>query len=359
MKKISLILLGSFYLTIARAQQPIDSIKKIEEEDFSQYANVEVATSNVVTKKYCSQKIVGLSPAKLISIGYDYVGNNELGLDTFDNIYGNQATILNNSGVRLAANFPVISNNKMILNLGFSYLDFKYRFKEPINNIHPFNYTLAKNGLRSYGLNGTLFKPLNETHFLILQSSLDLNGDFALTEFPISEALKVSGALLYGFKPHERLQYAFGVTRTYRAGEVNYLPIFLYNYTFKNKKWGIEMLLPARANVRYTFNARNMLFAGFELEGNSYALTKMTNDFNLIQYKNLQLRRSEIRARITYERSLYKFIWISLQAGYRINYNMNIDNGEFYRGFGDKPYLLNNSLSSALYFNFSLNLVSP
>lgn len=359
MKRISLVLLGVFYFTLANAQQPIDTAKTTEEEDFSQYANVEVATSTVVTKKYCSQKIVGLSPAKLISIGFDYVSSNELGLDTFENIYGNQVTILNNTGVRLAANFPVISNNKMILNLGFSYLDFKYQFKEPVNNIHPLNYTLAKNGLRSYGLNGTLFKPLNETSFIIAQTSFDLNGDFNLTEFPGSEALKVSGALLYGFKPHERRQYAFGVTRTYRAGEVNYLPIFLYNYTFKNKKWGIEMLLPARANVRYTFNARNMLFAGFELEGNSYALTKMTNDFNLTQYKNLQLRRSEIRARLTYERSLYKFIWLSLQAGYRINYNMNIDNSEFYRGFGDKPYLLNNTLSSGLYFNFSLNLVSP
>lgn len=359
MKKISLILFGSLHFTIAKAQQPADSAKTTDEEDFSQYANVEVATSTVATKKYCSQKIVGLSPAKLISVGLDYVSSNELGLDTFNNIYSNQTTILNNNGVRLAANFPVISNNKMILNLGFSYLDFKYRFKEPVNNIHPLAYTLARNGLRSYGINGTLFKPLNETQFIIAQTSFDLNGDFELTEFPLIEALKVSGALLYGFKPHERLQYAFGVTRTYRAGEVNYLPIFLYNYTFKNKKWGIEMLLPARANVRYTFNARNMLFAGFELEGNSYALTKMRNDFNLTPYKNLQLRRSEIRARITYERSLYKFIWISLQAGYRINYNFNADNGEFYRGFGDKPYLLNNSLSSALYFNFSLNLVSP
>lgn len=359
MKKINLLLIGTISLLSVKAQQPPDTVKTVEEEDFSQYANVEVATSTVVSKTYCSQKIVGLSPAKLISFGFDYVSKNELGLDTFDNIYGNQATILNNSGVRLAANFPVISNNKMILNLGFSYLDFKYQFKEPVNNIHPLNYTLAKNGLRSYGINGTLFKPLNEKEFVIAQTSFDLNGDFTLSEFPVNEALKISGALLYGVKPHERRQYAFGVTRTYRAGEVNYLPVFLYNYTFKNKKWGIEMLLPARANLRYSFNARNMLFAGFELEGNSYALTKMTNDFNLINYKNLQLRRSEIRARITYERSIYKFIWLSLQAGYRINYNMSIDNGEFYRGFGDKPYLLNNTLSSALYFNFSLNLVSP
>lgn len=359
MKRISLLLFGLTSLALAKAQQPVDTSKTTEEEDFSQYANVEAATSTVVTKKYCSQKIVGLSPAKLISIGFDFVGKNELNLDTFNNVYGNKATILNNNGVRLAANFPVISNNKMILNLGFSYLDFKYQFKEPLNNIHPLNYTLAKNGLRSYGVNGTFFKPLTETSFIIAQTSFDLNGDFTLSEFPVNEALKVSGALLYGFKPHERRQYAFGITRTYRAGEVNYLPIFLYNYTFKNKKWGVEMLLPARANLRYTFNARNMLFAGFELEGNSYALTKMTSDFNLTTYKNLQLRRSEIRARITYERSLYKFIWISLQAGYRINYNMNLDNGEFYRGFGDKPYLLNNTLSSALYFNFSLNLVSP
>ncbi len=347
-----------FLFSVQLFSQQKDSIPA--EEDFSQYADVEVATSTIVVKKYCSQKIIGLSPAKLISAGYDFVFKNKLTADTLGNFLGNVDTIYNNYGVRFAANFPVISNNKLILNLGVNYLDFKYSFERPINNVHPLNYNLATYGLRSYGLNGTLFKPLNEKQFLIIQAQGDWNGDFKMNELPAGNSLKISGAAIYGFKPHDRRQYGFGVTRTYRAGEVNYIPVFLYNYTFQNRKMGFEMLLPARANFRYTINSRNMLFAGFELEGNSYFLKNIEKNYNFGLYNNVQLRRSEIRPRLTYEFSVYKFIWASVQVGYRLNYRFNIDDGEYYRAFGDEPpYLMNNSVSGAPYFNVSINLVSP
>jgi len=336
------------------AQVKTDTLK-VEEEDYSQYADVETATSKV--KRYCSQKVVGLSPAKLISIGYDLVGNNSLTSDTIGNYFDGESTINYNNGVRFAANFPVISNNKMILNLGVNYLDFKYQFKDASNYLHPLNNTLAKYGLRSYGANATLFKPLNEKQFIIAQASFDANSSSGIDEFQ-SDYLKISGAAIFGFKPHERLQYGFGVTRTYRGGGINYLPVILYNYTFVNKNWGIEMLLPARANLRYTINARNMLLAGFEVEGNSYALVKFKQEYNLL-YNNVQLHRSEIRPRLTYEFSVYKFIWLSLQAGYRLNYKFNIDEGDNYKTISDKPYVMENSLKGSYYFNLSLNLVSP
>jgi hypothetical protein len=340
-------------LNTSVAQTKSDTLKVEDEEDYSQYADVETTTSS--GKRYCSQKIVGLSPAKLISVGFDFVGPNGL-TTSFDSI-DHYSNINHNSGVRFSANFPVISNNKMILNLGVNYLDFKYQFAGFPNNSDPLTNTLANHGLRSYGANATLFKPLNEKRFIIAQVSCDANSSSPIDEFE-SKYLKISGAAIYGVKPHERLQYGFGVTRTYRGGGVNYLPVILYNYTFTNKKWGIEMLLPARANVRYTFNARNMLFAGFEVEGNSYALSKFKQEYNL-PYSNTQLHRSEIRPRLTYECSVYKFIWLSLQAGYRLSYKFNVDDGDNYKTISDQPYLMENSLKGGYYFNVSLNLVSP
>ena len=348
------LILGFGLLNNCFTQTKTDTLK-VEEEDYSLYADVETSTS--ILKRYCSQKVVGLSPAKLISIGYDFVGNNSLTSDTIGNYFDYKSNISYNNGVRFAANFPVISNNKMILNLGINYLDFKYQFDEPSNNLNPLNTTLGKYGLRSYGANATFFKPLNEKHFIIAQASFDANSSSSFDEFQ-SNYIKISGAAIIGFKPHERLQYGFGVTRTYRGGGINYLPVFLYNYTFVNKKWGIEMLLPARANLRYTINARNMLFAGFEVEGNSYALVKFKQEYNL-PYNNIQLHRSEIRPRLTYEFSVYKFIWLSMQAGYCLNYKFNIDEGDNYKTISDKPYVMENSLKGSYYFNLSLNLVSP
>jgi Domain of unknown function (DUF6268) len=328
------------------------------EEDYSQYEMAGDAATNVNTKVYCSQKVIGLSPSKLISLGFDFVGANALTADTLSQYLGKTSNIANNSGLRFLANFPVISNNKMILNFGVNYLDFKYKLDSPVEKSNPLTATLAENGLRSYGINGTLFKPFNSTRFMILQLAFDYNSADKINAAFDVKAIKTSAVAIYGVKPHERLQWGLGLSRTYRGGGVNYIPVYLYNYTFPNKKWGIEMLLPAKANVRYTLNSRNLLFAGFELEGAAYSFNLDKAKYNL-NFKRLQLERSEIRPRITYEFSLYKFIWMSVQAGYRLNYKFGVDDRDDVRLITDRPYILDNDLKNAYYFNISLNLVSP
>ena len=341
-----------FFSTVALSQTPIDTTKT-DEEDFSMYADVVDASSTNKSKVYCSQKISGLSPSKLISLGFDFVGANSIDVDTIGSYIGNTANVKYNNGLRFAANFPVISNNKMILSLGVNYLDFKYTNLNPASTTHALSNTLYKNGLRSYGINATLFKPFNAKYFGILQLAADHNNAGKIDHFH-ENALKYSGAAIFGCKPHDRLQYGIGITQSYRGGALNYFPVVLYNYTFKNKKWGVEMLLPARANVRYTINSRNLLFAGFELEGNSYYLDPMVGEYNS-GFKNLQLQRSEIRPRLTYEFSVYNFIWMSIQAGYRIGYKFNVDDVDYKAD----PLIMNNKVGGSYYFNISLNLVSP
>jgi len=325
-----------------------------EEEDYSQYENVE--TTGKPSKTYCTSKIVGISPSKLISLGYDFQSANTLNAGAYSNYNSEQAEIQYNSGLRLMANVPVIANVKWLVTLGATYAETKYKFSPQTAIISPLVSTLNDNGLNTMGLNTTIFKPLNAKTFVLAQTSFDWNGDYRLGEMPKGNQLKVSAALLVGKKKHERRMLAIGISRTYRGGQLLYVPIVLYNYTFSNRKWGFECLLPARAAVRYTVNSRNMLFAGFELEGNSYRLNNMMNEFNS-PYRALELRRSEIRTRLTYEFSVYKFLWLSVQAGYRINYKFNMDEGEFY---GRKQaFVAENKLSNPFYMMVSLNLVSP
>lgn len=350
--KYNILLISIFFSSITLAQTPVDTAKT-EEEDFSMYADVVDAPSTNKSKVYCSQKILGLSPSKLISIGFDFVGANAIEVDTMGAYFGNTADVKYNTGTRFSANFPVISNTKMILSLGINYLDFKYTVSSPVNTVHPLINALNKNGLRSYGINATLFKPFNAKLFGILQLAADHNNAGTIDQFH-ANGLKYSGAAIFGCKPHDRLQYGVGITQSYRGGALNYFPAVFYNYTFKNKKWGLEMLLPARANVRYTINPRNLLMAGFELEGNSYYMDPMIDKYNL-GYKNLQLHRSEIRPRLTYEFSIYNFIWMSIQAGYRLSYKYNVDDVDYKAD----PVIMNNKVGGSYYFNVSLNLVSP
>jgi hypothetical protein len=348
--------LGCFLLLVTSALAQPDSLLIPPEEDFSKYADVEEAP----TKRYCTSKVLGISPSRLITLAYDFQGSNTLNAGALEQFASEKADIHNNHGLRFAANFPVISNMRWLLNLGVNYLEHKYSFRGGAWQ-HPLQQSLMQNGLRSYGFNATLFKPFNETYFSIVQGMAELNGDLALSDVPSLNQTKLTASLIVGKKYHDRLMAGIGLSRAYRGGELIYVPVLLYNYTSPGKKWGIEALLPVRAHFRYTLNARNMLFAGFELEGTSYRLNNLMQANPNLVNRNIELRRSELRPRIVYDFSLYHFIWVSVQAGYRINFRNALDEGEFYRSsFGKEiPYLSENKLSNTWYGQISINLVSP
>ena len=358
--------------------QTVDSSRTpqaTEDEDFSMYDQVDFADQSA--RRYCSPKIEGLSPAKLISIGYDYQGGYGLGAGAFTNKASDSSwtpdsvNVLNSRGLRLGFNIPVVSRTNLVWQMGANYWEQRYAIEglngEPSNSSHPLIQSLQENGLRTLGVNTTLFKPLDDRRFLLFQGSADLNGDFSLPGLMPLKYLKYSAALIYGIRPNEKKQWGLGIARTYRVGELNYIPVFLFNWTDRSNKWGSEILFPARAHVRYTFNPRNMLFGGFELEGQSYRLWDSPSlmSYNL-RGEDLEIRRGEIRLRAMYEFSLKDFVWMSVQAGYRISYRYEVDRleggQEIYRAFGllsDAPYVMENRLGNPLYFQVSLNLVSP
>lgn len=342
--------------------------KNTEDEDFSMYD--EVGFVDQSAKRYCSPKIEGLSPAKLISLGFDFQGPYKMTLDTFNNNINQgspeNGNITATSGMRFACNIPVVSKTSLVWQMGANYWESGYNITNQ-NNVtsgyveNPMLKSLQNNGLRTMGVNTTLFKPLNDKNFLLFQGSADMSGDYDWNLMP-TKYLKYSAALIYGKRPSERKQWGVGLSRTYRAGELNYIPIIFFNYTDAANKWGSEVLFPARAHIRRTINSRNMVFAGYELEGQSYRLYRMES----IRNQDLEIRRAEIRLRLVYEFSLKDFLWMSIQAGYRINYRYDVDrlnNGEeIFRAFGllsKEPYIMKNSLTNPFYFNISLNLVSP
>ncbi len=322
-------------------------------EDYSMYGEVELAGG---AKRFCTSKIFDISPNKLISIGYDFQGGYRADLSGTANIPSQSLSNQRNHGLRIAANFPVISKTNILLNIGATYWEHFYNFDGAISN--PLAQSLQNYGLRTMGLNFTLFKPFNEVNFLIVNGSADVNGNYSFSDFQSINTAKISATAIYGWKKHDRLQYGFGVARAYRIGELNYFPVFLYNYTFPSRKWGVEALFPARAALRRTFNSRTLAFFGYELEGNSYLIRNGGNEFSS-GIDNLELRRSELRIRLVLERSIKDFIWFSLQAGLRYNTRFNVDSREFFRGFSGQDYFFENSLSNSMFVNFSVNLVSP
>jgi hypothetical protein len=333
-----------------------------DDEDYSSYG-----TESGV-KRYCTPKVVGLSPQRLISIGYEFAGPHSIEAAALgDNVAAQNGDVNNYMGFYLAANLPVISTHKFLLNIGMNYVGSNYSFgNDTLSN--PFLQSLNGN-IRTFGLNATIFKPLNEKHYLLGFIGGDYNGDYNFSRFQDISFLKTTVVAVFGWKFNDRFQFGFGATQTYRAGEKSLLPVIHYNFTSKNDKWGIEALLPARMHYRYAFTRRDLLLAGFEVLGNSYHLANVDNRYPaqnapgmIAGYdpNNIEFRRSEIRFRLDYMKAITDFIWISAQVGYIHAYRFNVDSGNDFRPFGsDMPYVMENRMGGAPYFQITLNLVSP
>jgi hypothetical protein len=359
-------------LICLNANAQIDSTQKTEEEDYSQYENVVIDSSAKTEKTYCNPKIFDLSPNRFISVGYDFVSNYKLTSSPIGQYDGDekpknlQSTNFKTYGLRINANIPIISKTKLLWQLGGGIIQSKYSGSklDSINSSQKILFNnLEQNGLLHTNLNTTIFKPLGVKTFMIVQGMGELNGNFGFDSKNNAanfSNIRTSLTLLLGKRPHDRLQWALGLSRTYRGGELNYIPVIMYNYTSVNRKWGTEILFPARAAYRRKFTSRSILLAGYELEGNSYRLYN-TN----LSSQNIELRRSELRIKLDYQRQLKGFVWIAIQAGLRHNITYNVDslgseNKDFFRGFfGTQKYIMLNEIGLAPYFNVSINLVSP
>lgn len=338
--------------------------------DWSLYEDLGFEDESI--KRYANAKIEGLSPAKLISFGYDFQGPygitpGELYRADGSTVAGGREMQVNStSGIRAEFNLPVISKTNLVWQIGANYWNTSYNYAEtPTTTDNPLHQTLSEHGLRTSGINTTVYKPLDEKQFILFQGSADMSGTYGSSLMP-AQYLKYSAALLWGKRPTEKKQWGVGLARTYRVGELNYIPVILYNKTSANNKWGTEALFPARVHVRRTINPRNMVFLGYELQGQSFRMYENIPGFDL-RGEDLEIRRGEIRLRAIYEFSLKNFIWMSIQAGYRINYRFDVDRlvagPDIYRAFGlidgTPAYAQINGLTNPFYVNISVNLVSP
>jgi hypothetical protein len=315
-------------------------------EDYSKYGEAD----GVI--RYCTQKVLNQTPQRIISLGYDYnAGFHMPGIrvenfgPTTQEFHVNQVNML-----RAQVNVPVISTNKLIWQLGANYWSSKYDFENNVFN-NPFVKVLQSNAMVSTGINSTIFKPLNDRNFLIIQGSVDVNGVFPSFNDISSKAVTLSATGIYGWKTSESNLIGTGIARTYRAGRLIYVPVLLWNKTF-NDKWGMELLLPAKGYLRYNFSTSSMLQLGFELEGNQF-YTSLAQSKNGTAY----IQRGEVRPRIMWDKKLTGFLWFNIQAGLRYNYRFDVMNK--YDGKEDADRYFTSNVGNPLYINFSLNLVSP
>lgn len=331
------------------------SITIFAQEDSTITDDYSLFGDEVAVKRYVTQKVLNLSATKLISIGYEMQAAHTMNVAKGNGAYSQFYRVQQASGPRVLVNFPVVSNDRMIFNIGGQYWGTFYTMQPEgtTSALKPPADYLDRHMLHSFGIISSLFKPLNEKNFLILQLGADFNGAFPGNGKAVTgEAITIAATAIYGWKPNDRKMWGLGVSRTYRMGRPIVVPVLLWNQTF-NAKWGIEVALPAKGFVRRNISPTSLLLAGYELEGNQFMLPGAGG--SAVSPTNLWLQRGEIKPRLQWEKQLKKFIWLSTQAGVRVNGRFNFTNK--YNGKeADEVY--RTDLGSPFYFNIGLNLVS-
>ena len=345
MKRYNFLLFISIFclFSIQVNAQTDTTVPVTDEMDYSLFSDA------AGVKRYATQKVINQSPTRIVSIGFEYHDRfqmNQVPQDASNTTA--DYTIQNMSGFRAQVNLPVISNDKFIWQLGANYWGSQFVFKQ--NPASKFESRLQQNGLHSLGIQSTLFKPLDEKHWVVVQVAADANSSFSKISEIDRLSLTFSGSAIYGWKYSDRNMFGVGIARTYRAGALLHVPVIFWNKTF-NDHYGMELLLPARGYVRRNFSTSSMLQLGYEIEGNQFQLANASANGSLF------LQRGELKPRLMWDQKIAGFIWLNLQAGLRINWRFDVMNNAGSREEEDLFY--KTQLTNPLFFAISLNLVSP
>ncbi|MDB5262866.1 MAG: hypothetical protein JWQ14_2147 [Adhaeribacter sp.] len=350
-------LLGLFlYSTLLRAQVQPDSIPSSPAMNTTQQPTAPVADK----KEFANPSVIGMGKGKGLIINYERQPDFGITSTSPRTEIGNkQGEVRRNNKFDLKAYAPLVNNPHFKMVAGFNYSFEEFNFEYLLPPEYQFYSNIEDKNLRSISGQLVLLRPINEKNFYIFRAKGELNGDYNTKEVAVPDYLKTTVEFLYGWKISSSYSYGFGAQLGYALGRRRIYPAFLFNRTF-NPKWGIEAILPANADLRYNASERSLWFAGFSVDGGSYNIN--VKNIGIPALETLELRRSEIRGRVRWEREIYDFLWLGVEAGYRENlsfkaYENNANDGFFFAKKEDA--VIENKLKGAALFNVELFLVPP
>ncbi|GAB3823538.1 DUF6268 family outer membrane beta-barrel protein [Pontibacter rugosus] len=303
-------------------------------------------------EEFASPGVRGMGRSRGIVIGYERLPQFDIDSDSKDPRIGDgSGRVKRNNKFDFRALAPLLNKPQDKVILGFSYNLEEFNFQRATPAAYPVYQYLEDKNLRSIGLQLAYLHSINERNFYLVRVKGELNGDYTQDNINVTDYLKATVDLAYGWKKSEDYAIGVGLQLGYTFGRQNVYPGILYNRTF-NDKWGVESIFPANARVRYNVNEKTLLYAGYRLEGASYNL--YVDEPPLSEFKELELRRTDVKALVRLEREIYDFLWFSVEGGFRQYYRNRI-----FDEIGSRDELINNDLAGAGYIGVELYLVPP
>lgn len=304
-------------------------------------------TPAVKKKNYCNLLVVGQPSTKRLSLVYElqpiHSGPSKFPLSMLPVVYTSNSNPAHS--IRLNYNKTLITKPKLYMTFSAGYWFSSFNVTNASNN--SFAKMLGQSRFHSLTASSNIFKPLNEKNFLLLNLSLEANGNASSFKKFSGDNILLGGAAIYGWKKGFKRMWGVGLFRGYRLGKVIHVPALLYNNSF-NKKWGVDALLPARANFRYKSSASVLWLLGYELDGTQFAL-RNSNPL----YNNSFFQRGEIRPKIGLEKQVNKNWAITMNAGLRINGRFDVSSD-----YAGKNLIAQSNPKPSIFLNGGVHIVN-
>ncbi|WP_181305212.1 DUF6268 family outer membrane beta-barrel protein [Rufibacter sp. XAAS-G3-1] len=305
-------------------------------------------------QELANPSVIGMGKSKGVIIRYERLprfGMHSQGQQS--TVEDARADVLRSNRFEFKAYAPLVNNPHFKLVFGAGYFLEEFNYKEPATQQYPLYQRLQDKNLRSLDGQLVMLRPINYKNFIVFRMKGELNGDYGkYSDISLTRYLRTTVEAIYGWKKSPYFSYGFGVQLGYAFGRQTFYPALLYNRTF-NERWGVEAIFPANVAFRRNFSEKSLLYMGYKIEGATYNININTEPFN--QYETVELRKSELKARLRWDREIYDFLWFGLESGYRYNHRFNLYDG---RQRTANP-LIETHIKDAVYFNVELFLVPP
>lgn len=311
-----------------------------------------IAQNKVTSKNdtsYCVPSVEGLSRPKGFVISEEIVMNHGINSSSTQ---GTTSTALGQiKAVRrreIKFKAPLLNRDGLKIAMGFKYRVEDVFFDDQARESLSFYQNLENKNLKQLGTSLYLIKPMRGNVYFLMRASASLNGDYGANNAPTKDYLKYSIAPMIGWKKTPFLSYAVGIGYSENFGKLSLFPLLSYNQTF-TKHFGIESILPLRIKLRYsTLDQKNFIYLSSEVKGSTYNIKFRDGDTGY-------LNNTEIRHLVTYEREIYDFVWISVDAGLRSNLNFSLSDTPDYKN----SKVINNNVNQSFFVGFSIFVVPP
>ena len=322
------------------------------------------ASGKTDKQRFANPSVLGMGPSKGLIVRYERLPRFNVASTAQVVGYNNYAgEVDKNARLSIKGYIPAWNHPHLKVIVGLSYEREEFKFVGPATDYELYS-NIENKGLKSTAVQVVVLRPVDDVHWYLARVKGELAGDYNSDELSTTDYSRFSAEAIYGWKRSPNFSWGLGFQYGFTFGRRSLYPALLYNRTF-NERWGVEALFPARVTARRNLSDRSILYGGYTVDGLNYIVhlrkelvrenpngSVMTDKQPL---RTLELRETEVKFRLRWERELLSFLWLGAEGGYRYNYAFDA----FDRTNADREKIIDSKLAGAPYASLELFLTPP